>query len=115
MGEAKFTAIHVALRHLIGASLTALRTHVYVCTCMFAYVWPYTTCKRLLNTLGRAVEQLAGCLAKETVEVEVQQSCNAELYLNGLMNIYEYLIKGRNATWIAVNLASPIPECVDLG
>ena len=36
-GEAKFTAIHVALRHLIGASLsephtsvTALRTRVYV-------------------------------------------------------------------------------------
>ena len=24
------------------------------------------TCKSLLNTLGRAVEQLAGCLAKQT-------------------------------------------------
>ena len=36
--------------------------------------------------LGRAVEQLGGCLAKERVEVEVQQSCNAEL---SLMNIYE--------------------------
>ena len=40
------------------------------------------TCKSLLNklTLGRAVVQLAGCLAKQTkeksaVEVKVQQSC----------------------------------------
>ena len=33
------------------------------------------TCKSLLNTLGRAVEQLAGCLAeqsKSAVEVKVQ-------------------------------------------
>ena len=30
------------------------------------------TCKSLLNTLGRAVEQLAGCLAKQQIPV---QSC----------------------------------------
>ena len=28
------------------------------------------TCKCLLNNLGRAVEQLAGCFAKETVEAK---------------------------------------------
>ena len=35
------------------------------------------TCKSLLNTLGRALEQLVGCLAKQrqksAVEVKVQQ------------------------------------------
>ena len=40
------------------------------------------TCKCLLNTLGRAVEQLAGCLPrkqKSVVKVKVQHSCNAKL------------------------------------
>ena len=48
------------------------------------------TCKYLLNTLGRAVEQLAGCLAskqKSVIEVKIQQSCNAELVAYFLMNI----------------------------
>ena len=42
------------------------------------------TCKSLLNTLGRAVEQLAGALplsstqaSKSALEVEVQKSCTA--------------------------------------
>ena len=48
------------------------------------------TCKCLLNTLGRAVEQLAGCLAKETaIEVKVQHTqCRIrELVAYPLMNI----------------------------
>ena len=45
-----------------------------------------------MNTLGRAVEQLAGCLAK-TVEVKVQQTGNASV--KGWI-CYEYLIRWRN-------------------
>ena len=65
------------------------------------------TCKCLLNTLERAVEQLAGCLAKETKVSRRGQSTtarNAELVA---LSPYEYLIRWRKATWIAVNLASP--------
>ena len=41
------------------------------------------TCKSLLNTLGRAVEQLAGCLAKQikqksALKVNVQQHAMLE-------------------------------------
>ena len=46
------------------------------------------TGKSLLNTLGRAVEQLAGCHAKQAVEVEVQQPCNTSAKLS-----YEYLMR----------------------
>ena len=45
------------------------------------------TCKSLLNTLGRAVEQLAVCIAKQAVEAKVQQSCKAGAKRN------EYLIR----------------------
>jgi len=47
-------------------------------------------CKCLLNTLGRAVEQLAGCLAKETKVSSQDQSTtahNTELIAYPLMNI----------------------------
>ena len=49
------------------------------------------TGKSLLNTLGRAVEQLVGCLAKQqksAVEVEVQQPSNTSAKLS-----YEYLMR----------------------
>ena len=52
------------------------------------------TCKSLLNTLGRAVEQLAGCLAKQAksaVEVKVQQSCAKPA--RSVKMSYEYLIR----------------------
>ena len=48
----------------------------------------YHTYKSLLNILGRAVEQLAGCLAKQqksAVEVKVQQPGECQLS-------YEYLM-----------------------
>ena len=48
------------------------------------------TCKCILNTLERAVEQLAGCLAKETKVSSRGQSTtarNAELVAYPLMNI----------------------------
>ena len=67
------------------------------------------TCKCLLNTLERAVEQLAGCLAKETQVSSRGQSTTARNAGTCSLSPYEYLIRWRNATWIAiaVNLASP--------
>ena len=50
------------------------------------------TCRSLLNTLGRAVEQLAGCLAKQqksAVEVKVQQHA---IPAQRVKMYYEYLI-----------------------
>ena len=49
------------------------------------------TCKCLLNTLGRAVEQLAECIAKEKVSSRGQSTTarNAELEAYP----YEYLIR----------------------
>ena len=82
-------------------------THMDSCWDLWVLMHWYT-CKCLLNTLGRAVEQLAGCLAKETkvrIEVKVQQSCNAKLVS---LSPHECLIRWRKATWIAVNLASPV-------
>ena len=35
------------------------------------------TCKSLLNTLGRAVEQLAGCLAKQSESQQLRSKYNA--------------------------------------
>ena len=46
------------------------------------------TCKSLLNTLGRAVEQLAGCLAKQSKSQQLRSKyniCNASA--NAFMNI----------------------------
>ena len=48
------------------------------------------TYKSLLNTIGRAVEQLAACLAKQ-VEVKVQQTGNASA--RRVKMFYEYLIR----------------------
>ena len=39
----------------------------------------WSTGKCLLNALGRAVKQFAGCLAKEKANVKVQQSCKEGL------------------------------------
>ena len=66
------------------------------------------TCKCLLNTLGRAVEQLAGCLAKETNVSSQGQSTMVMQSQTCSLSPYEYLIRLRKATSIAVNLASPI-------
>ena len=35
------------------------------------------TCKSLLNTLGRAVEQLAGCLAKQSKSQQLRSKYNS--------------------------------------
>ena len=65
------------------------------------------TCKCLQNILGRAVEQLAGCLAKETKVSSRGQSTTVMQRRTCSLSSYEYLIRCRKATWIAVNLASP--------
>ena len=70
---------------------------------MHWYTW-----KCLLNTLERAVEQLAGCLAKETKLSSRGQSTIARNAGTCSLSPHEYLIRWRNATWIAVNLASPL-------
>ena len=60
------------------------------------------TCISPLNTLGRAVEQLAACLAKQqksAVEVKVQQSCKSqremsyELHLISPLNTLERAVE----------------------
>ena len=48
------------------------------------------TCKSLLNTLGRAVEQLAGCLAKQAKVSSGGQSTTAMLFAK---LSYEYLMR----------------------
>ena len=51
------------------------------------------TCKSLLNTLARAVEQLAGCLAQQAklaVEVKVQQTATPG---RRVKMYHEYLIR----------------------
>ena len=53
------------------------------------------TCKSLLNTLERAVEQLAGCLAKilkQNSAVEVK-STTAVMPAQRVKMCYEYLIR----------------------
>ena len=49
------------------------------------------TCKSLLNTLGRAVEQLAGCLAKQSKSQQLRSKYNSMQWqregLKCIMNI----------------------------
>ena len=68
------------------------------------------TGKSLLNTLGRAVEQLVGCLAKQqksAVEVKVQQpgECQREVALS-IFN--EMMSKRVYSLFTAVHKATPI-------
>ena len=66
------------------------------------------TCKCLLNTLERAVEQLAGCLAKETKVSTRGQSttaCNAELvatyiYVHASKDDVTQNSHFRTSTWV---------------
>ena len=74
------------------------------------------TCKSLLNTLGRAVEQLAGCLAKQIMQIKRQQlrskynsmQCQRE-GLKCIMNINDVTVSNRG---VRVNLAYPGPAPV---
>ena len=80
-------------------------THMDSCWDLWVLMHWYT-CKCLPNTLGRAVEQLAGCLAKET-KVSSRGQSMPNLFP------YEYLIRWHNITWIVVNLgvASSPAQC----
>ena len=48
------------------------------------------TCKCLLNTLGRAVEQLAGCLAKEPKVSSENGKLSIYIYVYIYMYIYMF-------------------------
>ena len=56
---------------------TCTRVDHNLCQFNLSVQMHWHTCKSLLNTLERAVEQLAVCIAKQAVEAKVQQSCKA--------------------------------------
>ena len=61
------------------------------------------TGKSLLNTSGRAVEQLAGCLAKQAKVSSRGQSRTASAKLS-----YQYDVKAGVSLFTAVNKVTPI-------
>ena len=63
-------------------------------TCAEFYeFWHWYTCKSLLNTLGRAVEQLTVCPAKQTKVSSRGQSTSHAKPAQSVKTSYEYLIR----------------------